>query len=74
MNDTDERSCASRGCERLRICPVPDDDPVGFFIVGLFLFPVVVFGMATVAAFCGFVLAHAYHAAVWLMRLIAGNS
>jgi hypothetical protein len=73
MSDTDERSCEPRGDERGSICPIPDDDPVGFAILGLFLFPVVVFGMAAVAAFGGFVLAHAYHTAVWLLQLIAGK-
>ena len=74
MKDEAEQSIPSRGYERGRICPVTDDDPVGFAILGLFLFPVVVFGMATVAAFSGFVLAHAYHGACWLLQLIAGNS
>ena len=74
MNDTDERSCASRGYERLRVCPIPDDDPVGFAILGLFLFPVAVFGMAIVLVFLGCVFAHAFHGAIWLVRLIAGNS
>ena len=74
MNDTNERSCASRGYERGRICPVPDDDPVGFAILGLFLFPFAVCGMAIVLVLLGCVLAHAFHGAIWLVRLIAGNS
>jgi|LakMenE18May11ns_1017448.scaffolds.fasta_scaffold8921248_2 hypothetical protein len=74
MTSEIEQSIPSRGYERLRVCPIPDDDPVGFAVLGLFLFPVAVFGMATAAAFCGFVLAHAFHGAIWLVRLIAGNS
>jgi hypothetical protein len=47
MSDTDERSCAARGYELARIRTVPDDDPIGFFIVGLFLLPVMIFGLLT---------------------------
>ena len=74
MNSNDEQSIRSRGYERGRICSVPDDDPVGFAILGLFLFPFAVFGMAIVLVFLGCVLAHAFHGALWLVRLIAGNS
>jgi len=74
MTDKAEQSIPSRGYERGRICPIPDDDPVGFAILGLFLFPFAVFGMAIVLVFLGCVLAHAFHGAIWLVRFIAGNS
>jgi hypothetical protein len=74
MTRNDEQSDPSRGYERGRICSVPDDDPVGFAILGLFLFPFAVFGMAVVLTLLGCVLAHAFHGAIWLVRLIAGNS
>jgi len=74
MTDEAEQSIPSRGYERGRICSVPDDDPVGFAILGLFLFPFLVFGMAIVLVFLGCVFAHAFHGAIWLVRLIAGNS
>ena len=59
--------------ERLRICPVPDDEPVGFFIVGLFLFPVMLFGMVAVVCVGALALGIAYSHAVWLLQLIAGK-
>jgi hypothetical protein len=74
MDDTNERPVASRGYERGCICSVPDDDPVGFAILGLVLFPFSVFGMAIVLVSLGCVFAHAFHGAIWLVRLIAGNS
>jgi hypothetical protein len=74
MNDNAEQSIPSRGYERGRICSVPDDDPVGFAILGLFLFPFSVFGMAIVLVCLGCVFAHAFHGAIWLVRFIAGNS
>ena len=74
MTDANEQSIPSRGYERGRICPVPDDDPVGLAILGLFLFPFLVFGMAIALVSLGCVFAHALHGAIWLVRLIAGDS
>ena len=74
MGDDIERSVASAGYERGRICPIPDDDPVGFFILGLFLFPVMIFGMLAVVCVGALAVGIAYSQACWLLQLIAGNS
>ena len=73
MNDEAEQSIPSRGYERGRICSLPDDDPVGFFIAGLFLFPVMLFGMLAVVCVGALAVGIAYSQACWLLQLIAGK-
>lgn len=73
MNNDNLKSPAPINYEPLRICPVPDDDPVGFFILGLFLFPVMLFGMLAVVVFGAFIFAHVYHNAVWLLQVLTGK-
>jgi hypothetical protein len=73
MTDENEQSIPSRGYERGRICPVTDDDPVGFFIVGLFLLPVMLFGMLAVVCVGALAVGVAYSQACWLLQLIAGK-
>jgi hypothetical protein len=48
-----EPSGASGGYARGRICPVPPDDPVGPFVAGMLLVPLVACALlSTVTAFC----------------------